>query len=201
MTLPDLKALRQGDADAWDAAFRWLWPTAIAVAKGKLEEHLPAEIEDVAIETLEALVEKAAKVAKVEELKPLAASIAHNLAVSRLRERFAVKRGAGMTGSLEGKQEAEGDDCELAAGETTLAELGEAELAELLCQLQRDLPAQQRAVVADFFLEGLSYEQIATKHGLAIGSVGVYLKRGLEAIRRQGARHPKLLKELEAFLR
>jgi len=47
----------------------------------------------------------------------------------------------------------------------------------------------------------LNYEEIARKHGLAIGSVGVYLKRGLEAIRKLGARHPKLMKELEAFLR
>jgi RNA polymerase sigma factor (sigma-70 family) len=201
MPLPDLNALRKGDADAWDEAFRWLWPTAFAVARSKLEEHLPAEVEDVAIETLEALVEKTADVAKVEELKPLAASVAHHLAVSRLRERFAAKRGAGRTESLEAKGEADGGDCEAAAGETLLAELDQAELAGLLGQLQRDLATQQRAVVADFFLEGLSYEQIASKHGLAVGSVGVYLKRGLETIRRQGAAHPKLLKELEAFLR
>ena len=201
MTSPDLNALRKGDADAWDEAFDWLWPTAFAVARAKLQEYLPAEVEDVAIETLEALVEKTAGVAKVEELKSLAASIAHNLAVSRLRERFAAKRGAGKTESLEAKEEADGGDCEPAVVETPLAELDQPELAELLRQLQRDLPAQQRAVVADFFLNGLSYEQIATKHGLAIGSVGVYLKRGLEAIRRQGAKHPKLLKELEAFLR
>ena len=31
--------------------------------------------------------------------------------------------------------------------------------------------------------------------------VGVYLKRGLEAVRKAGARHPELLKESEAFLR
>ena len=37
--------------------------------------------------------------------------------------------------------------------------------------------------------------------GRAVGSVGVYLKRGLEVIRKLGARHPKLMKDLEAFLR
>jgi DNA-directed RNA polymerase specialized sigma24 family protein len=30
----------------------------------------------------------------------------------------------------------------------------------------------------------LRYEEIAKKRGLAVGSVGVYLKRGLEAMRR-----------------
>ena len=74
-------------------------------------------------------------------------------------------------------------------------------MADLLAEVQSELKADQRAVLGDFFLHGLSYEEIARKHGLAIGSVGVYLKRGLEAIRKLGARHPKLMKELEAFLR
>ena len=39
------------------------------------------------------------------------------------------------------------------------------------------------------------------EHGIAVGTVGVYLKRGLEAMRRTAQKHPKLLKELEAFLR
>ena len=46
-----------------------------------------------------------------------------------------------------------------------------------------------------------THEQIASNHNVAVGSLGVYLKRGLEAMRKQGARHPKLLKELEAYLR
>jgi hypothetical protein len=52
MTTPDLKALQAGDADAWNAAFDWLWPTVFAVAQLKLQPFLPDEIEDVAIESL-----------------------------------------------------------------------------------------------------------------------------------------------------
>ena len=37
--------------------------------------------------------------------------------------------------------------------------------------------------------EILRYEEIARKHGLAVGSVGVYLKRGLEAVRGIWGRH------------
>lgn len=201
MSTPDLNALRQGDADAWDDAFRWLWPTAFAVAQLKLQPYLPEDIEDVAIEALEELVEKAQQVKEVEELKPLTASIAHNRAVSRLRERFAVKRGAGITESLEARQEAAEGDVEPVAANSPLAELGQMELADLLGQLQAELKPEQRGILDDFFLCGLSYEQIAGKRNVAIGSVGVYLKRGLEAIRKQGSRHPKLLKELEAYLR
>ncbi len=39
-------------------------------------------------------------------------------------------------------------------------------------------------ILSDFFLHGLRYEEIARKRGVAVGSVGVYLKRGLEAMRR-----------------
>ena len=64
-----------------------------------------------------------------------------------------------------------------------------------------ELKPEHREILSDFFLHGLTYEQIAGKRGVAVGSVGVYLERGLEAIRKQRLRHPGLSKELEAFLR
>ena len=48
-----------------------------------------------AIESIEQLVPQVRGIKSVEELKALAASIAHNRAVSLLRERFAKKRGEG----------------------------------------------------------------------------------------------------------
>lgn len=201
MNPSSLRALQTGDAAAWDEAFHWLWPTVFAVAQLKLQPFLPADIEDVAIESLEELVEKVRELKTVEELKPLAASIAHNRAVSRLRERFAAKRDAGKTESLDALQGNEENPFDPASGDSTLAELGQTELARLLGELQSELKPEQRAIIADFFLHGFSYEQISTKRGVAIGTVGVYLKRGLEAMRRAGERHPKLLKELDAFLR
>jgi RNA polymerase sigma factor (sigma-70 family) len=51
----------------------------------------------VAIESLEMMVEKVRELGSVEELRPLAACIAHHKAVSLLRERFAKKRDAART--------------------------------------------------------------------------------------------------------
>lgn len=201
MNAPDLHDLQRGDPDAWDEAFRWLWPGVFAVSELKLKPFLPGDVEDVAIEALEELVEKVREVARVEELKPLAASIAHHRAVSRLRERFAKKRGAGQTESLEALQSEGNDPAEPADGASPLAAFAQTELAGLLTEVQRELKPDQRIVLDDFFIQGMSYEEIAKKRGLAMGSVGVYLKRSLEAIRKLGARHPKLMKELEAFLR
>ena len=181
---PELESLQQGDADAWDAAFRWLWPTVFAVAQLKLQPFLPGEVEDVAIESLEQLVEKVREVKSAEELKPLAAGIAHHRAVSLLRERFAQKRGAGKTESLDETT----DDGDLkhdqASLDSPLDALTGKELAWCLQQSLTALKPPLGEVLSDFFLHGLRYEEIAKKRGVAVGSVGVYLKRGLEAMRR-----------------
>src|SRR2546425_366636 len=144
---PDLRGLQQGDADAWDQAFSWLWPTAFAVAQLKLQAFLPGDVEDVAIESLEELVEKVKDIEQVEELKPLAASIAHHRAISRLREHFAKKRGGGQTESLDARRETSPGDCEPTVSDSPLDKLGQAELAELLGEVQMDLKPEQRAII------------------------------------------------------
>ena len=180
----NLRALQAGDAEAWDDTFRWLWPVVLAVAQLKLQPYLPNEAEDVAIEALEELVPKVREVKAVEELKPLAASIAHHRAVSLLRQRFAKKRGEGKTESLDAWTDEEGCQHEPASNASPLAELEQAELAQRISQSLAELKPPLGEVLADFFLHGLRYEEIARKHGLAVGSVGVYLQRGLKAIRR-----------------
>ncbi len=185
MSTPNLVALQRGDAAAWDEAFRWLWPTVFAVSQLKLQPYCPNEVEDVAIEALEELVEKVRVVAAPEELKPLAASIAHHRAVSLLRERFAKKRGQGKTESLDAPADDAGETKhEPLAADSPLANLEQKELAERLGQSLEDLKPPLGGILSDFFLHGLRYEEIAKKRGVALGSVGVYLKRGLEAMRR-----------------
>jgi len=183
-SVPDLQALQRGDPHAWEEAFRWLWPVAYSAAQLKLQRFVPSEIEDLAIEALEELVERVRHVKAIAELRPLTASIAHNRAVSRLRELFAKKRGEGKTESLEALQSEGAADCaDPAAAEPVLA-LEQRELAERLAKALSELKPPQGSILSDFFLNGLKYEEIARKHGVAVGSVGVYLKRGLETLRR-----------------
>jgi RNA polymerase sigma factor (sigma-70 family) len=184
VNLPDLDALKAGDARAWDDAFRWLWPVVFAVAKLKLQPYLPNEIEDVAIESLEQLVKKVPEVKSVEELKPLVASIAHNRAVSLLRARFAKKRGEGKTESLDGEPDGGVAQNELASGHSPLEDLEQKELAERLRKSLAELKPPMGEILSDLFLDGLSYAEIAKKRGIPVGSVGVYRERGLEVLRR-----------------
>ena len=184
MNPPNLKALQAGNAAAWDEAFRWLWPAVFAVAQLKLQPYFPNEVEDVAIEALEVLVDRVREVKSSEELKPLAASIAHHRAVSLLRERFAKKRGEGKTESLDAPADEEGNPHDPPSGVPPLAELEQRELAQRLVRSLVELKPPLGEILSDFVLHGFRYEEIARKRGVAVGSVGVYLKRGLEAMRR-----------------
>jgi RNA polymerase sigma factor (sigma-70 family) len=189
---PNLRALQNGNPDAWDDAFRWLWPTAFAVAQLKLQPYFPNEVEDVAIESLEELVEKVSTIKSVEELKPLVASIAHHRAVSLLRERFAKKRGEGKTESLDAPMEEDGETKpEPASSDSPLDALAEKELAARLKKSLAELKPPLGEILSDFFLHNLHYEEIAKKRRVAVGSVGVYLKRGLEAMQRIWGRDEK----------
>ena len=120
----------------------------------------------------------------MEELKPLAASIAHNRAVSLLRERFAKKRGEGKTASLDAQSDEGISQDELTSSDSPLANSEQKELAQRLGKSLAELKPPMGDILSDFFLHGMRYEEIAKRRGVAVGSVGVYLKRGLEAMRR-----------------
>lgn len=184
MNVPNLHALQIGDSEAWDAVFDWLWPVVFAVAHLKLHQHCPDEVEDIAIESLEELVEKVAVVKSVHELKPLAASIAHHRAVGLLRKRFAKKRGAGKTESLAAPKDNEECVHVVSPENSPLENVERMELVQQLNRSLAELKAPLGEILSDFFLHGLRYEEIAQKRCVAIGSVGVYLRRGLEIMRR-----------------
>jgi DNA-directed RNA polymerase specialized sigma24 family protein len=53
-----------------------------------------------------------------------------------------------------------------------LAELEQRELAQRIRRSLAELKPPLGDILSDFFLHGLRYEEIAKKHGLAVGSVG-----------------------------
>ena len=118
-----------------------------------------------------------------------------------LRQHFAVKRGSGLSESLEATQADGGDLPEMAAADSPIASLEQKELAEILRQLLAELKPPQGEIFSDFFTQRLSYDEIGRKYGLALGSVGVYLKRGLETVRKTCGKHPELLKDQNSILR
>ena len=201
MAIPDLQALQRGDDDAWDLAFDWLWPMAFDAANVVLENSLPNEVEEVAIESIEALIVKVSNIKAVEEIKFLTVVIARNRAVDRLRKHTAEKRGEGKIDSLDDLTKGGDFQMESTTSESPLNAVDQVELGALLRPLLDDLKPETRALMTGYYVERLTYEELATKQSLLIATVGTNLKRGLEAIRRRLAAHPRIVKELEAFLR
>ena len=136
-----------------------------------------------AIESLEALVEKVRELKSVEELKPLVASIAHHRAVSLLRERFAKKRGEGRTESLEAAQEANMADYPDPAANSPLAALEQKELAERLRRTIAELRPPVDAIMRDRFINELSYEEIARVLGCSLSATKSLIHRGRETLK------------------
>lgn len=167
--------------------------------KSKLARSYPDDVEDVAIETVKIMVEKVPTLKSLEEIKPLTASIAYKLAISWFRKKLAEKRGGGKVDSLDETKDGMDGHSRIASTDSPLSDLHQKDLAKLLTELKKDMKAEHRGVFKDFFTLGLTYEQISQKRSIPSGTVGVYLKRALDAIRQAGKRRPELMKELEAF--
>src|SRR5271163_2665034 len=102
-----LTALQSGDDDAWEEAFRRLYPSAFAAARHPLASLTPSEAEDVAIEALTLLLPKVRQVAAFDELRLLVITIASRKAISEKRRQLADKRGGGDVTSLDAMQDDE----------------------------------------------------------------------------------------------
>ena len=178
MVEPDLELLKAGNKAAWDSAFDWLWPTAIAVAKGKLFEGSGA-VEDIAIESIEKLIKHVPNVKQIQELKALLAKITHDECVTFIRKNQAKKRGEGKTLSLEEMIENVG---EMVLGRDLSGNLENRDLIRLIMGLLIHMKPKERMVFKAFHTYGLNYEDISRKHRIPVGSVGVYLKRAHEAL-------------------
>jgi len=202
-TDPDLlTALKRGDAEAWDEAFRRLYPAAFAAARHPLAALTPTEAEDIAIEALTLLMPKVKEVAAFDELRLLVITIASRKAISERRRQLADKRGGGDLTSLDALQDDETirfEPAEQVIGRLNATDLRE--LAHLLDTALDGLGDKQAGLVRDFLMHHLPYKELALKYDMPIGSVGVSLARSLDKIRAQLQTMPRLLKELSAYLR
>src|SRR5476649_1944686 len=195
-----LAALRTGDDEAWDEAFRRLYPAAFAAARHPLASLTPSEAEDVAVEALTLLLPKVKQVAGFDELRLLVITIASRKAISEKRRQLADKRGGGDLTSLDAMQDDETIRFEPA--EQLLTHLNGAdlrELSQLLDAALSGLEPRNADLLRDFLVHHLPYRELAEKYRMPIGSVGVNLARSLDKVRAHLQTNPKLLKELNAY--
>lgn len=196
-----LKALQTGSQPAWDDAFRRLYPCAFAAAQHPLAGLTATEAEDVAMEALMQLVPKVSELKSWDELRALAVTIAGRRAISEKRKLTAEKRGSGQTESLEFLREKTEGLFEPADFIANLQPTELRELAALLQDAMSELEPPTPQLIREFVVDGVSYKELAARHHLPIGTVGVHLARGLKKIRLRIEKNPLLLKEITAHWR
>ena len=195
-----LEQLASGDSETWNEAFHCLYPVAFEAARTRLGDAFIEDCKDVAMETLSDILEKGIQVNSETELKPLTAAIARNKATDRLRKHLAEKRGGNKVQSLEEMIEVNAGEPPDVAHDEFVDHLAVQELRELLTDLSAEVKKEYRVVLRDHFFDQLSYNEIAAKRKISVGSVGVYLQRGLTNLRSVIARRPKLQGEFFAML-
>lgn len=197
-----LAALRKGDDEAWEEAFRRLYPSAFSAARHPLASLTPSEAEDVAIEALTLLLPKVKQVSEFDELRLLVITIASRKAISEKRRQLADKRGGGDVTSLDALQDDENirfEPVEQLAGRLSPRDLRD--LSRLLDTALSGLEPRNADLLRDFLIHHLPYKELSEKYRMPVGSIGVNLARSLNKIRSQMQSMPKLWKELAAYLR
>ena len=186
MQLPDLSKLKQGDQAEWAATFDYLWPTAKAKAlMTGMNRCCTDDAEDVASASISVLARKVKDgvIQKAEELKALLSRIVHDQAIDHCRGLLAKKRGGGKTTSLEQLQEGDSGGFEPAGDDSPIDKLQISDLGKLIEKAGQELKPREWDLLKDFFFDELSYKEISEKHEIAMGSVGVYIKRASEKLR------------------
>ena len=175
----DIEQLKAGDPTAWNRAYGVLYDLSMKVCYLAASDLNHQDHEDVAVEAITEVMDYVKTVGSFEECKKLVVTISKNRLLDRFRSRATEKHGAGKVESLEGK---EGFDAVDPNQERPDVAAMKAERALILNLALKQIPEQYRKVVEDSYLKGLKQQEIADKHGLAIGSIGNYLQRGLEAL-------------------
>ena len=175
----DIAQLKTGDRPAWERAFEILYSIGLSVCCASAPDLNHHDHEDVAVESVTQVVNYVEQAGSFEECKRLVVTIAKNRLLDRFRQRATQKHGAGRVESLE---QQEGFDAPDPGQQTPDVHVLNGEWGLMLAAGLKQIPEQYRKVVEDFYLNGLTQQEIAERHGLKLGSIGVYLDRGLKAL-------------------
>lgn len=170
---PSLVALHAGDPAAWQQAFTLLWGPVVRAARRQLNDA--GEAEEAAAQALHETRRAVATTRSWAEVGALAVVIARRRAISRSRSLAALKRQPGTLVSLDSLEAGgEGEPPQYAALRTL-------DVQTILA----GLPAEQRDLLQDYFLEGLTSDEAARKRGVPAATVRSQVMRLLAQLRAQ----------------
>jgi len=164
-----LARLRAGDADAFDAIFRSLYPPLVGLAEGMLRQRAVAEetVQDVMLE----LWRRRESLVLEESLRAYLFRAVRNRALNHLRHEKVERRGepfaAGESSSPPSAQDA----------------LEEEEIDAALREAVGALPERCREVFELSRVRGLRYAEIAAAMGISVKTVEAQMGKALRLLR------------------
>jgi len=165
----------RGDLDAYRQLFQRHYPRVFAFVQRRLRD--PVATEDVVVEVFYELWRSAGRFRGESRPSTFLCGIAHFKCMSAIRARSRSKRSAVVpTEHEELARHADPDD--LTASLESRDEMRQVRAA------LGSLPAGQREVVEMAFVDGLPYEEIATRLGVAEGTVKTRVARARAQLRR-----------------
>jgi RNA polymerase sigma factor (sigma-70 family) len=168
---PPLDALHAGDPAAWQQAFTQLWGPVVRAARRQLNDA--GEAEEAAAQALHETRQAAGTTRSWAEVGALAVVIARRRAISRSRALAARKRQPGAVVLLDSLEAAE-------AGEPPqYAALRILDVQAILA----GLPPAQRELLQEYFLAGLTSDEVARKRGVPAATVRSQVMRLLAQLR------------------
>ena len=172
--------LKSGGNQAWARAYPLLRSQVTAFLKSQLSDLNDQDLEEVTNDAILVGHDQFLATAKdAEEFKRLLFTTAKNKAWDLIRKRRAEKAGGGKVGSLEELPQG----MEIDSGEDhpdTI--LGKKERQSLFRRALAKIPKKYARILFDLHFRRLKHEEVAQKHGLKLGSIGVYNKRAMQML-------------------
>ena len=198
-----LDDLKKNDYDAWSEAFPKLWKIAFRCAKTASLNLSIEDAEDVAAEVLSEISIYVGKVDSYNGLQALTAAVTKRKAISFLRKKTAEKRGDARTQSINDiNSDGEGFDWQIPANDSDPAsDMQVAELIIFVRNFIKTLDGKVGEVIMCFFIERQSYKEVSIKLNIPVSTVGVYLSRGIQRLKKKIEEKPDLVKQFKELLR
>lgn len=160
-----LEACRKGDEESWRQLFKSLYPLAKWVARRQLHSMDEGAIEDIAQETMAAIVPKIVRANDAEFIERLVRKIARNKCIDYLR------RNKVQIEELSEEMEA------------PVVESVEHDVIIALRSALRKLGESCKGIIRRRFFEEKSHKEIAAEIGVEVNQVGIRISRCLVRLR------------------
>lgn len=199
LTRAEFALVKKRDPAVWERIFPDLWSLGVTVARVYQRQLGSGLLEDFVSDAIGKAISRLPQLADYLHLRRTVAKATENLIRDELKRLKRTKHGSGRVDSYDElvwndenpHLERPGLRLDSTANESDFGGLKRirpdeaAALNEIAIKLDhalRRIDRRHSAVVADLYFEDLKYRRVAKKRQLSINSVGVYSKRGLQAM-------------------